>query len=46
MAKKVNVPIVSITLSQLCDPRVRCSSPFTMALSWQWAADTAQLCGR
>jgi len=36
--KKGKVPIVNIPLSQLCDPRVRCSSPFPIALSQQWVS--------
>jgi len=33
--ENVKVPIVNIALSQLCHPRVRCSSPFPIALSQQ-----------
>jgi len=29
---KVNSPVVNIALSQLCDPRVRCSSPVSHSL--------------
>jgi len=43
--KKVNLPMVSIAVSQLCNLRVGAHLHFT-ALSRQWAADTAQLCGR